>query len=422
MPSCLTVPVPDERLPLSATVPVGVARSELTERDRESLLAALARVPDPRDPRGVRYPIVAMLTVVVCAMLAGARSYAAIGEWSADLSAARRAALGFTGRAPGPVTIWRLLVRIDAAALDEVVCVWIRAYLARVNEAAAARAPDRRVVRQVLAVDGKAMRATLRGTNPMHLLSALDQASGVVVAQVSVDVKTNEIPLFSTLLDQIPDLEGTLVTGDALHAQVGHLNYLHKRGADLLVCVKGNQPTLRKRLKGLPWTDVPVGHTQTGRGHGRIEKRTIKVVTVEAGLGFPHTAQGIQIVRRSRPITPGTGKRAKWRPVYAICTLSAAQAQPRELARWLRDHWGIENRLHWVRDVTLGEDLHQGQDRFRPPRPRRLPQPAHQPPATRRPHQHRLRPTTPRSPPRPGNRARRERETDYAMTLLGCLA
>jgi len=361
MPSCLTVPVPDERLPQSATVPVGVARSELTERDRESLLAALARVPDPRDPRGVRYPIVAMLTVVVCAMLAGARSYAAIGEWSADLSAARRAALGLPGRAPGPVTIWRLLVRIDAAALDEVVCVWTRAYLERVNEAARARAPDQRPVRRVLAVDGKAMRATLRGTNPMHLLSALDQASGVVVAQVSVDVKTNEIPLFATLLDQIPDLEGTLVTGDALHAHVGHLNYLHKRVADLLVCVKGNQPTLRKRLKGLPWTDVPVGHTQTGRGHGRIEKRTVKVVTVEAGLGFPHAAQGIQIVRRSRPITPGTGKRAKWRTetVYAICTLSAAQAQPRELARWLRDHWGIENRLHWVRDVTLGEDLHQ---------------------------------------------------------------
>ena len=80
LPSCLTAPVPDERLPLSAAVPVGVARSELTERDRESLLAALARVPDPRDPRGVRYPIVAMLTVVVAAMLAGARSYAAIGD------------------------------------------------------------------------------------------------------------------------------------------------------------------------------------------------------------------------------------------------------------------------------------------------------------------------------------------------------
>lgn len=127
----------------------------------------------------------------------------------------------------------------------------------------------------------------------------------------------------------------------ALHAQVEHLTYLRKRGADLLVCVKGNQPTLRKRSKGLPWVDVPVGHTQTGRGHGRIEKCTMKVVTVEAGLGFPHAAQGIHIVRRSRPITPGTGKRAKWRTetVYAICTRSTADAHPGDLARWLRGHW-----------------------------------------------------------------------------------
>ena len=111
-----------------------------------------------------------MLTVVVCAMLAGARTYAAIGEWSADLNAARRAALGFTGRAPGPVTIWRLLVRIDAAALDEVVNVWTRAHLERVNEAA--RAPDRRPMRQVLAVDGKAMRATLRGMFRVRMSSS----------------------------------------------------------------------------------------------------------------------------------------------------------------------------------------------------------------------------------------------------------
>ena len=74
-------------------------------------------------------------------------------------------------------------------------------------------------MRLVLAVDGKAMRANLRGTNPMHLLSALDHAAGVAVAQVSVNVKTNEIPLFATLVDQIPDLEEVLFTGDALHAR-----------------------------------------------------------------------------------------------------------------------------------------------------------------------------------------------------------
>ena len=304
MPSCLASAVLDRAFPLSAAV--FAARVELTERDRESLVEALGRVPDPRTARGVRCPIVAMLVVVVCAMLAGARSYAAIGEWSADLDAVTRRKVGFTGRAPGTVTIWRLLVRIDAPVLDEVVCVWIRAYLERINAAARARATPGRPVRRVLAVDGKAMRATLRGTNPVHLFAALDHEAGVVLAQVSVDVNTNEIPLFSTLLDQIPDLEGTLITADALHAQVAHLKYL-QRSSHLLVCVKGNQPTLRKTLKGQPWTDIPVGHTESGRGHGRIEKRTLKVATVEAGLGFPHATQAIQIVRRSRPFTPGTG-------------------------------------------------------------------------------------------------------------------
>jgi hypothetical protein len=76
---------------------------------------------------------------------------------------------------------------------------------------------------------------------------------------------------------------------------------------------------------------------------------------------FPHAAQAIQIVRKTRPITPATGRRARWRTetVYAICTLAAEHAQPAELATWIRTHWSIENRLHWVRDVTLGEDLHQ---------------------------------------------------------------
>jgi hypothetical protein len=338
MPSCLTDVVLGEFPGLTDHVsddPVPI-----TDSDRESLLKALGRVPDPRARRGVRYPFTAVLAVVVCAMLAGARSFAAIGEWCQDLDGGTRIALGFTGKVPGPVTIWRLLVRVDAEAFDEAVCAWIRACLEGINAAARALAPAARPVRRVLAVDGKAMRATGRGTNPVHLLAALDHARAVVVAQVPVDQKTNEIPLFSTLLDQIPDLSGVLITADALHAQTGHLTYLHARGAHLLVCVKGNQPTLRNTLKALPWKDVPAGHTQTSRGHGRIEKRTVKVVTVEAGLGFPHAAQAIQIVRRSRPITPRTGKRARWRTetVYAITTLTAEQAQPAELARWLKGH------------------------------------------------------------------------------------
>jgi len=120
--------------------------------------------------------------------------------------------------------------------------------------------------------------------------------------------------------------------------------------------VKDNQPKLRAQLAALPWRDVPATADTRERGHGRHERRTLKVTAVAAGLRFPHAAQAIQIVRRRKPL----GSR-KWstETVYAVTSLTAAQARPDQLAAALRGHWAIEDRLHWVRDVTYGEDLSQ---------------------------------------------------------------
>jgi predicted transposase YbfD/YdcC len=298
---------------------------------------------------------------VTCAMLAGSRSFAAISEWIADLPATARADLGLTGPIPAASTLWRLLAAVDPTALQDAVGAWLRARLTWRHNRADRR---HRRGRRVLAIDGKAMRGTLRGANPIHLLAVLDHATSIVLAQVNVDVKTNEIPCLTTVLNQIKDLKDVLITADALHCQTAHITYLLGRGAHLLVCAKGNQPGLLKRLKALPWKQIPVGHSTTDRAHGRIEERTLKVVTVTeqaGGLGFPGAAQAIQITRRTKRITPKPGKKNSWRTetVYAIVTLPAEQASPAELATWIRTHWFIENRLHWVRDVTLGEDLHQ---------------------------------------------------------------
>ena len=162
--------------------------------------------------------------------------------------------------------------------------------------------------------------------------------------------------MFAGLLDQITDLHGAVITADALHAQREHATCLHERGGHYIFTGKGNQPGLHRQLRSLPWKDVPAGHVQAGRGHGRIEKRTVKAVTVTVGLLFPHAAQAIQITRR----TPRLSER-KWRTEtsYAITSLPAAQARPAQLAEWIRGHRKIENQLHWVRDVTLGEDLSQ---------------------------------------------------------------
>jgi predicted transposase YbfD/YdcC len=328
--------------------------SEVTADEVGGLLAALAVVPDPRKPRGVRYGLSAVLAVVVGAVCAGMRSFAAIGEWGQDLPLERCRALGLPGRAPDGVTIWRILTGLDADALDVAIGSWLATRLDRT----APDTPRASRHRRVLAVDGKTVRGA-RGCDgrAVHLMAALDQARGVVLAQVDVDGKTNEIPMFSVLLDQVTTLTDVVVTADAMHAQRDHARYLHSRGAHYLITVKGNQPTLRRQLASLPWKDIPVGHSDTHRGHGRIEKRSIKATEVAAGLTFPHAGQAVQITRRTRSIKA----RSKWRTetVYAICSLPATLAQPDQLSAWVRGHWSIENRLHWVRDVTFGEDLSQ---------------------------------------------------------------
>jgi hypothetical protein len=126
-----------------------------------------------------------------------------------------------------------------------------------------------------------------------------------------------------------------------------------KHAAYLLV-VKANQPTLDRQLRRLPWQQVPVADRTHDRGHGRAESRRLQVTTV-AGLDFPHATQAIRLTRRVRPLAS-----PRWRTVtvYAVTSLTAAQAHPARLADWIRGHWGIEA-LHHLRDVTFAEDASQ---------------------------------------------------------------
>jgi predicted transposase YbfD/YdcC len=313
--------------------------------DRATVVSVLAGVADPRARRGVRHRLATILGLAVCAVLAGARSFTAIAEWAADADEATLAGLGVRGAVPCESTIRRTLQNLDADAFDDLMGAWAQQRTAP---------PPRR--RRLVAVDGKTLRGSGHGAGPgRHLLAALDHAHGVVLGQVDVQAKTNEIPMLPVLLDQI-ELAGAIVTADAMHAQREHARYLAARGAHYILTVKGNQPGLHAQLKALPWHQVPVTSDTHDRGHGRRERRTLKVTAVAAGLAFPHAAQAIQIVRRRRSLTS-----SKWstETVYAITSLTPAQASPTQLAAALRGHWAIEDRLHWVRDVTYGEDLSQ---------------------------------------------------------------
>src|SRR5579875_3291873 len=305
--------------------------------DSPGLLAVLATAVDPRHRRGVRHRL------AVCAVLAGARSFTAIAEWAADADEQTLARLGVTRAVPSESTFRRTLQALDADGFDDLAGQW-----------AAQRTAPGPGGRRVIAVDGKTLRGSGHGDqNSRHLLAAFDHAHGAVLGQVEVGAKTNEIPLFPTLLDRL-DIAGAVITADALHAQREHATYLAKRGAHYLLIVKRNQPGLHAQLAALPWRDVPKACDKRERGHGRTERRTLKVTSVTAGLAFPHAAQAIQITRR-RTV------KGKWsrETCYAVTSLTLTQATYGQLAAIIRGHWGIEDRLHWVRDLDFDEDRSQ---------------------------------------------------------------
>jgi predicted transposase YbfD/YdcC len=296
----------------------------------------------------VRHRFSAILFVSVCAVVSGARSFAAIAEWAAD---AVEDTLRGTGiGAPNASTVRRALSAFTGDGFDTA----IGRFLAGRLTAARVKAGER-ARRRAIAVDGKALRGSRVGDGRARMLMAcLDHAAGVTLGQVEISEKTNEIPMFSTLLDKIDDLAEVVVTADALHAQREHAKYLHNRGAHYVLTVKGNQPALRRQLASQPWKDVPISHRETDNSHGRTVTRTYKVITIAAGILFPHATQAVQIIR-TRKRKSGS-RRATRETVYAITSLTAQQARPAEPARYIRGHWHLENKLHWVRDVTMGED------------------------------------------------------------------
>jgi predicted transposase YbfD/YdcC len=325
------------------------------------LFECLAAVPDPRSPRGVRHRLVYILALAAAAVLGGATSLLAVGEWVADAPVNTLTALGgvpdrLTGRCPVPdeSTIRRVLSHVDGDALDRAVSRWLSTRRPEPAAPRGAGAKRRRRLR-ALAVDGKSLRGAARANGrKIHLLAAVDHASGLVLAQLDVGEKTGEITCFQPLLDTIEDLHGVVVTSDALHTQRGHARYLQQRGAHYIVVVKRNQKNLHRQLKALPWHEVPLHGRTRGNGHGRREIRRIKVCTV-ADLLFPGACQAIQVKRRR--VDRKTGK-TTITTVYAVTSLSAHQASPTQLAALIRGHWQVEA-VHHIRDVTFAEDASQ---------------------------------------------------------------
>jgi predicted transposase YbfD/YdcC len=234
-------------------------------------------------------------------------------------------------------TFRRAFALVSADVLDQVLGAWLWTRAARAGG------------RLVIAVDGKTVRGA-KGKNGKapHLVAALAHGIGAVLGQVAVDEKSNEIPAVRELLKAFADLSGVVLTIDAMHTQHDTAQLILGRGADYVMTVKGNMPTLHQQLRKLPWARIP-SVSSVSKDHGRRARRTVKVALAPSWIGFEGAAQVAQLRRTV------TKKGKKTVEVVYLIT-SDRSASPETLAAWVRQHWHIENKLHWVRDVTYQED------------------------------------------------------------------
>src|SRR3954447_22957576 len=278
---------------LSELLPAStVVREPLSATESIRLVQALKTVPDPRHRRGRRHGLQSVLLLALQAVMAGAASWVAIAQWAAIAPQA----LGVAGASPSAATFRRVLAAVDIAAVEAALTVWVTG---RQTHARAARPTGMTAAqgRTVLAVDGKTLRgSTNAGGRQTKLVCVYDHAHQLVLTQSAV-VSGDEVAAFTVALNMLPDLGGVLVTADALNCQRGHADFLAAHGGHFLITVKGNQPLLRQALVRLPWAQAP-GTRRRGRGHGRTESRSIKVIDLDradAQALFPHASRAIKV-------------------------------------------------------------------------------------------------------------------------------
>jgi len=331
-----------------------------------SLLAFLKVVPDPRKARGKVFDWQLLWALLCGAVLSGHASGSAIAQWVAEHGQEVAACLKLTvRRMPSHSTLRRALRYVDIEALERRVAQFNRTLDKARSVGGQAVGADRQPLRGA-AIDGKDVRgAGAHGVN-VHLLSLVLHGSGITLAQAEVGEKTNEIPAVPKLLAG-RDLTGLVITVDALNTQRATAERIIAQGGHYLMVVKENQPRLYADIEDffrgtfLPAEDDRETYHYSGKGHGRLETRTL---TCSAGLStylkWPGAKQVAKRQCRRRCIK--SGKRHN-EVTYAVTSLERCQAGAQQLEELWRGHWTIENKDHYVRDVTLAEDrcqIHEG--------------------------------------------------------------
>jgi predicted transposase YbfD/YdcC len=332
---------------------------------RKSRLSALLEhfsdVEDPRDVRRILHPLPEILFLVVCGTIADCDDYEDISAWGAAHLDFLRRYLPYAEGVPGERWLTILMNRINPALFSAAFSAWVRESWPSERRGRADAGAD------LVAIDGKTSRRShdrSAGVGPMHLVSAFATTRRLVLGQEAVPDKQSELAAIPVLLERLgaeDGLRGALVSIDAVATNAAIAEAIAAQGADWLLAVKANQPTLRAEVEAAFAEAAPHALetcADLDKGHGRIEARRVAVLRevdwlttdrrFPGELRLPGVACVLRVETEAR-----LADRTRSDTRYFI---SSAPLSARQAADAVRGHWAIENRLHWVLDVTFGDD------------------------------------------------------------------
>lgn len=328
----------------------------MDEHKYSTVFDALKQVPDPRCPRGQRYEWEFLLRLASTALLSGEHSIHGMAQWIENHKGSLLQRLHpARGCIPSESTLRRVLRDVDIECLEQTLGQYAEGLL---------DPPEEGELRGY-AIDGKDVRGSRAHGEPHLLVSLMEHRHATVVAQTEVVEKSNELSAPPKLL-RGRDLSGMVITSDAQHTQRNLAQQITEQHGHYLMVVKENQPKLYHAIELLfedpPWLEQerPAEYQRyqtVERAHGRLETRTLESSTsLNDYLSWPGLQQVMR--RHCKRIDVRTGA-VEEKTTYAVTSLNPAQAGVAQLAKLWRDHWRIENCVHYVRDVTMGEDACQ---------------------------------------------------------------
>lgn len=317
----------------------------MTEFPVARIVSCFQDLVDPRMERTKRHRLLDIVTIALCAVLAGAESWVEVEEWGEIKRSWLRSWLPLPNGIPSHDTFGRVFSRLDPGQLEGGLLRWARMLT---TEAVVAGG--------VVAVDGKSVRAAREpGERAAHLVSAWASASRLVLGQVAVDGKSNEITAIPRLLAQL-DLSEQVVTIDAMGCQTAIAAQIVAQGGDYVLALKENQAELRQHVAdSFALAEKTESQRTFDRGHGRIEVRTCRVIDDPALIAWLNPATAWP---KLRSIVELVGERRIGAEItrHTRYYLSSLPGDAAPIAKAVRSHWGIENQVHWVLDVAFRED------------------------------------------------------------------